>query len=569
MFFDMFTIPIYFYSNLYNYHATLKLIMIRYLIKMSRGFRWRITLSALCGIIRVLTGLGFVALSKRAVDLATGAAEGNLLICVTGLIGAIAIELVCSAVGNRTTDLAESEMRNKIQRRLFRHSLNAEWNGMETYHSGDVLSRITEDSRVAAECLCRTVPTIIIALVQFVGAFIFLCYFSPWLAIALTAILPIFMIAGKVFFRKTKVLTDKIRDIESRLQESMQESLHHRILLITCNYTKRTIENITALLQNRYDFIRKRSNLTVFSRTAVIAGFQSGYLAAFLWGIAGLRNGTITFGMMTAYLQLAGQIQRPMAELARLFPGLIQSHTAFSRLEEIEKVPSEDESTVEETNNNYLPLGIELSNVSFSYRDKGGLIFEKFNYTFQPGSKTAIVGETGAGKSTLLRLILGLLPPIEGDVRLFRLEESKKIDYDVSSITRKDIVYVPQGNSLLSGTIRSNLQIGKYDATDEEMKEALHAAAADFVFDLDLGLDTPCGEHGDGLSEGQAQRIAIARGLLRAGSILLLDEISASLDEPTETLLMQRLSARQSSHTILMITHRPSILPYCDSVLKI
>ncbi len=349
----------------------------------------------------------------------------------------------------------------------------------------------------------------------------------------------------------------------------MQESLHHRILLLTCNYTKKTIENITTLLQNRYTFIRKRSNLTVFSRTTVIAGFQSGYLAAFLWGIAGLRNGTITFGMMTAYLQLAGQIQRPMAELARLFPGLIQSQTAFSRLEEIEGMPSEFEFSGAESDSKRLPLGIELRNVSFSYQEKRENIFEKFNYTFLPGSKTAIMGETGAGKSTLLRLILGLLTPREGEIRLFRIEDGKKMEYTVSAATRKDIVYVPQGNSLLSGTIRSNLQIGKHDASEEEMREALHAAAADFVFDLDLGLDTPCGEHGDGLSEGQAQRIAIARGLLRSGSILLLDEISASLDEPTEMKLMQRLSERYSYKTILMVTHRSSILHFCDSVLKI
>ncbi len=543
--------------------------MIRYLIKMSRGFRWRIAFSAACGVIRVLVGLGFVALSKRAVDIAAGSAEGNIVICVAGLIGAIVIELIFSGIGNRTTDLAETEMRNRIQEHLFAHSLNAEWNGMESFHSGDVLSRITEDSRVAAECLCRSVPTITIALVQFAGAFIFLCYFSPLLAIALTVILPVFMLAGKVFFRKTKRLTDKIRDIESRLQEGMQESLHHRILLLTCNYTKKTIENITALLQDRYNFIRKRSTLTVFSRTVVIAGFQSGYLAAFLWGILGLRNGTITFGMMTAYLQLAGQIQRPMAELARLFPGLIQSHTAFSRIEEIEGMPTEVESSSAEMNGDRLPLGIEIRDVSFSYQDKGETVFDKINYIFPPGSKTAIIGETGAGKSTLLRLILGLLKPREGEINLFRMEDGKKVVFTVSATTRTDIVYVPQGNSLLSGTIRSNLQIGKYDASDEEMREALHAAAADFVFDLDLGLDTPCGEHGDGLSEGQSQRIAIARGFLRDGSILLLDEISASLDEPTETLLMQRLSARQSSHTILMVTHRPSILPYCAATLKI
>lgn len=543
--------------------------MMNYIFNMSRGFRLRIALSSSAGIVRVIVGLAFVALSKRAVDIATGVAVGNIWLCVAALIGALVIELICSAVVNRTMDLAESEMRNKIEERLFHHALNAEWNGREAYHSGDVLSRITEDSRVAAECLCRTVPTIIIALVQFAGAFIFLCYFSPLLAIALTVILPLFIFAGKIFFRKTKTLTRWIRDIESRLQENMQESLHNRILLLTCNYASRALEEISSLLQARYCFIRHRSNLTVFSRTAVIAGFQSGYLAAFLWGIAGLRNGTITFGMMTAYLQLAGQIQRPMAELARLFPGLIQSHTAFSRLEEIDSMAMESQLTDPGLSESDSLLGIEFRNVSFSYPNNGKAVFHNFNHIFTPGSCTAIIGETGAGKSTLLRLILGLLKPQNGEVNLFRIEDGKRVDYPVSTATRREIVYVPQGNSLLSGTIRRNLQIGKIDATEEEMKEALHAAAADFVFDLPLGLDTLCGERGDGLSEGQAQRIAIARGLLRPGAILLLDEISASLDQATETLLMQSLAKKQTSHTILMVTHREVVRQFCDSILSL
>ncbi len=541
--------------------------MIRYIFKMSRGFRLRIAVSASAGIIRVLTGLGFVALSKRAVDIATGAADGNIMMCVAGLIGAVVIELVCSSVGNRTTDMAETAMKNSIQERLFSRVLNSEWNGRETFHSGDVLSRLTEDSRVVAECLCRTVPTVIIALVQFAGAFIFLCYFSPWLAILLSVILPLFILSGKVFFRKTRILTRRIRGIESRLQEKMQESLYHRILLLTSTHVKRTMEGISSLLQARYSVVRRRSNLTVLSRTAVIAGFQSGYLAAFLWGIAGLRNGTISFGMMTAYLQLAGQIQRPLAELARLFPGLIQSHTAFSRLAEIELIPVENQLAEQPACDT--PAGISFSNVSFSYPGNGKAVFDNFSHVFSPGSRTAIIGETGSGKSTLLRLILGLLKPQSGKIELFRIEDGCKKDIPVSTATRSNIVYVPQGNSLLSGTIRRNLLIGNPDATEEEMKDALRAAAADFVFDLKFGLETACGEHGEGLSEGQAQRIAIARGLLRPGAILLLDEISASLDEETEMLLMQRLTERQGTHTILMVTHRASVLPYCDSILRL
>lgn len=544
--------------------------MRRYIFDMSRGFRRRIALSATAGIVRVAVGLCFVALSKRAVDIATGVTDGDITACVACLIGTLVIELICSSIANRTTDLAEADMRNGIQKRLFNKALNAEWNGRETFHSGDVLSRLTEDSRVAAECLCRTVPTVIVAIFQFIGAFIFLCYFSPLLAIILTVILPLFIISGKAFFRKTRDLTRRIRGIESRLQESMQESLHHRILLMACDYTARTLDSISSLLRARYRLIRKRSNLTVFSRTAVIAGFESGYLAAFLWGIAGLRNGSISFGSMTAYLQLAGQIQRPMAELARLFPGLIQSHTAFSRLAQIDGLPAVDKrQTHQKLPADNRPIGISFRNVSFTYPENGKSVFENFSHTFTSGSKTAIVGETGAGKSTLLRLILGILSPQGGEIKLFRMEDGERKCIPGAVSARDHIVYIPQGNSLLSGTIRRNLRIGKPDATDEEMRKALHSAAADFVFDLKAGLDTPCGEHGDGLSEGQAQRIAIARGLLRPGSILLLDEISSSLDESTETLLLQRLAERQSGHTILMVTHRKSVLAYTDFILHL
>lgn len=543
--------------------------MIRFIWGMTSGFRGRITISASAGITRVITGLIFVALSKRAVDLATGDASGNLLLCIAGLVCALMIELIFAAIGNRTTELSEADMKNRLQERLFSHLLSTKWNGNEKYHSGEVLSRLTEDCRVAAECLCRTVPTVLIATVQLVGAFIFLWYFSPLLAITLILILPLFFFAGKVFFRKMKVLTRRIRDIESRLQEKMQESLQHRILLLTCRQTLRTIDAISAIHHSRYSIIRRRANITMYSRTAVIAGFESGYLAAFLWGIHGLYNGSISFGMMTAYLQLAGQIQRPLAELARLLPGLIQSHTAFSRILEIENLPKEEEASESEISDSDTPLGISFRNVSFSYPGKELPVISKFNHFFAPGSNTAIMGETGAGKSTLLRLILALLTPQEGEIEIFSGSGNDANSVPVSAATRGHIVYVPQGNSLLSGTIRYNLRTAKPDASEEEMRAALHDAAADFVFDLKFGLETTCGEHGDGLSEGQAQRIAIARGLLRPGAILLLDEISAALDEETEKQLMQRLSQRTGSHTILFVTHRPGVIPFCDEILRV
>ncbi len=543
--------------------------MIRYIFGLTQGFRGRIAFSASAGIIRVFTGLIFVWLSKRAVDIATGDTKGNLILCVAGLVTSLAIELICSAFCNRTTDLSEADMKNRLQKRLFSRLLTSPWTGKEKYHSGDILSRLTEDSRVASECLCRTIPTVIIALFQLIGAFLFLWCFSPILAIILVVILPAFLILGKFFFKKMRILTKRIRDIESRLQEKMQDSLQYRILLMTYRHTMRTLDAISALHHSRYSVIRRRANITMISRTAVTMGFETGYLSSFLWGINGLYRGTISFGMMTAYLQLAGQIQRPLAELARLLPGLINSHTAFSRLQEIEKMPTEQTEFLSQLSSTDYPAGILIDNISFSYPGNLHPTFKHFSHTFTPGSKTAIMGETGAGKSTLLRLILALICPQTGKIEIFTKYEGKTKYEPVSSATRRDIVYVPQGNSLMSGTIRHNLRIAKPDATEEEMKAALHDAAADFVFDLKYGLETSCGEHGDGLSEGQAQRIAIARGLLSQGTILLLDEISASLDEETEKLLMKRLSQRNNSHTILFVTHRSGVLPFCDDILRL
>ncbi len=543
--------------------------MIRYIILLTRGFRGRIAVSSITGIIRVAIGLLFVALSKTAVDIATGKAEGNLLLYIAALIGVVLIELLCTAIGQHNTEISEASMKNGLQERLFQKVLNTPWSGRETFHSGDMMSRLTEDIRVASESLCRTLPVFIIAIAQLIGAFLFLWHFSKSLALVLIIILPIFMFSGKVFFKKVGKLTQKVREIESRVQGDMQESLQHRVLLMTSLHTRRTLEAIEALNRSRMDVVRKRTRLTVYSRAAIFTGFQTGYLAAFIWGVRGLKNGTVTFGLMTAYLQLAAQIQRPLAELTRMLPGIIQSYTSFSRLHEIELLPEEDEAPDAEKLSNSGPAGIEMENVTYRYPGKERPVLNHFSHTFRPGTKTAILGETGAGKSTLLRLILALIKPEEGDINLFRIDKGEKTVMPMTTATRSQIVYVPQGNSLLSGTIRKNLLLGDPDASEEDMWEALHTAAADFVSELKDGLDTVCGENGDGLSEGQAQRIAIARGLLRKGSILLLDEISASLDEETETLLMKRLQKTHASHTVLLVTHRPAIIPYCDDVLRI
>ena len=293
----------------------------------------------------------------------------------------------------------------------------------------------------------------------------------------------------------------------------------------------------------------RRLRFTVVTRLIMGSAFGLGYLLAFVWGGIGLRNGTITFGVMTSFLQLVGMIQHPILQLLNMVPGIIHATASIDRLEELEK--SEGRRKREDGRGKNTDGGIRFEDVSFRYAKGDREILNHFTHEFKPGTKTAIMGETGIGKTTVFRLILGLIQPTEGKVTV-----------------GGDCCFVPQGNTLMSGTIRYNLQLAKPDATDDELRKVLHVACADFVFDLSEGINTELGERGGGLSEGQAQRIAIARGLLRNGGILLLDEISSSLDEATEQKLFSRLFETFPSTTVLLITHRSVVADLCDEVVR-
>jgi len=293
----------------------------------------------------------------------------------------------------------------------------------------------------------------------------------------------------------------------------------------------------------------RRMRFTVVTRLIMGCAFGLGYLLAFVWGGIGLRNGTITFGVMTSFLQLVGMIQHPILQLLNMVPGVIHATASIDRLCELEQTT---QVPIIMQNVNSSSKGIRFKDVSFRYAKGDRKILSHFTHEFVAGSKTAIMGETGIGKTTLFRLILGFIEPTEGKVEV-----------------GGELCFVPQGNTLMSGTIRYNLQLAKPDATEDELRQVLHTACADFVFDLSEGIDAELGERGSGLSEGQAQRIAIARGLLHGGDILLLDEISSSLDKPTEQELYHRLFTTYPQKTMLFITHRKIVSELCDEVIRL
>ena len=323
----------------------------------------------------------------------------------------------------------------------------------------------------------------------------------------------------------------------------------------------------------------KRTAFSVVSNLIVNFGFALGYLVAFLWAALRMSSGTLSFGGMTAFLQLVNRIQSPARSLTKLVPQFVSVFTAAERLMELEENPLEEQGKPIYMD---VPCGVRLSHVRYAYDDvkevkgdeaehevsmrRAGLapVIDDLSFDFRPGSCTAILGETGAGKTTLVRLILALLSPQEGQVEIYDDRHVRQ----VSPRLRCNFVYVPQGNTLLSGTIRDNLRLGRLDATDEEILEALHDACADFVNELPQGLDTICSEKGGGLSEGQAQRIAIARALLRDRPIMLFDEATSALDPETERQLLQNILGHNDK-TVVFITHRPAVVEYCDQVLEV
>lgn len=536
--------------------------LLRWIWGASRGVRGRIVLCTLIGCVSVACSLVFVLFSKNAIDIATGVREGQLLSYGIGMALLILFEIVLHAVDNWVANRLDVGMRNRFRSRFFGLLLQSEWQGKERYHTGDVLNRIVQDLGSVVSVITNTLPFAVITVIQLVASFGLLYSMDSTLAIVLVLILPFFSLLSRFYVNRMRSMTKAVRESESHIHSVMQESLQHKTIVKTLEQSSGMMSRLAKWQDQLFGEVIVRTRFSILSRGLVSMGFSAGYLTAFLWGVFSIQEGVITFGVMTAFLQLVGRIQRPLADLARMIPTLVSALTSTERLIELEELPKESEGDVVRMEG---VAGVRFSDVSFMYSDGEEEVLTHLNEDFVPGSMTAVLGETGAGKTTLIRLILALVCPSAGRVTLYDANR----EVEVSPQTRSNLVYVPQGNTLFSGTIRDNLLLGRPDATDEELWEVLRVACAEFVLSLPDGLDTACGEQGGGLSEGQAQRIAIARSLLRPGSVLLFDEATSALDPDTERRMLERLTAARNGRTVIFITHRPSVLEYCDRVLRV
>ena len=551
-----------------------------------RGVRLNVALRVAVGTLQVSLGLAMVWLSKRFIDdtIKNGSDQD-----VARMVGLLVLTVVGNVVLRQVyyylTSVATIRQSNALRLSMFGRLFTRKLYSEKELLSGDVTSRFSKDVELVSEVATAKIPQMMVTAIQLLGAFLMLRWFDPRLAWALVLLTPLALVFGKFVSYRLRKMTLKIREGESRIQMHVQEGVENNAVLRSLGSAPWVSERLDSMQRTLHHDVVRQTRFSVISRLAFGGAFGLGYLLAFVWGGLGLRNGTITFGVMTSFLQLVGQIQGPILSILNNAPRLIHATASIDRLQELQGDgsvngaegsskgamgdASDGAKTVPEGSSG---LGVRLENVSFRYATADHDAVRNYTHDFKPGSKTAIMGTTGAGKTTLFRMMLGLVEPREGRVLVYSTDScgsASVFEQPVSANTCDYFVYVPQGNTLMSGTVRYNLQLAKPDATEEELRHVLQVACAEFVFDLPHGLDTELGERGMGLSEGQAQRIAVARGLLRPGSVLLLDEISSALDEPTERTLFQRLFDNFKDKTVILVTHRAAVAELCDGEVRL
>lgn len=536
------------------------------------GIRWNTLVRVVTGITQVLLGLFMIWLSKQFIDVTirTGTTD-DIFRMVVMLVSVVVTGILLRQLYFYMSTLAGTHQSNSIRLRVFSNLFRRQM-FEDQLHSGDVTSRLSKDIDTVANVTTSLLPQFVVTGVQLTGAFLLMYSMDARLAIVLLVLTPLVIAFGKLFAHKLRTMTLDIRQQESVIQMQVQEGMEHNAVLRSLGSEQWVTERLSNQQDQLVSRVLKRTRFTVITRLMLGFTFSLGYLTAFIWGGLQLRSGVITFGVMTSFLQLVGQIQHPILSLLNMMPQFFYATASIDRLEELEdsaRRESEETTSSAPLQTSMFKLqtssspGLSMKDVTFRYATGDRPVLQHFTHDFPPDSKTAIMGQTGIGKTTLFRLMLAFIKPNAGEIELF----DGKQRFPVSKVTRRHFVFVPQGNTLMSGSIRYNLQLAKPEATDDELRQVLHVAMADFVYDLPDGIDTLLGERGIGLSEGQAQRIAIARGLLRPGSILLLDEISSSLDEQTERELFSRLFDYCQHKTMIFITHRPAVSSLCTSTI--
>lgn len=532
----------------------------RWLFSYSRPYLGKIGLVVMLGVLNTVASLAMVQVSKSIIDNATFGNEFVRLLVIYMLLvfGMQALSVVNSLL----TALLTEKFSFGIRKQIYDKIIQSHWMDVKKYHTGDLMTRLTSDAGNIADGIISTIPGIFLLVIELVMVFFTLFQYSRLLAVLALLVAPVAAFTSWLLGRKLKVLQGKVQESEAAYRSFLQESLANLLIVKAFANEEYSVDRLTRLREERFKWVFRRTKMSLFSSTTMSISFQIGYIAAFSYGVFQIANGSITYGTMSVFLALVNRVQAPVLQLAQQIPRIVMILTSAGRVMELQDIPVEEKQPEQIKPEG---IGVRVEGLSFGYTAE--TVLEDTALEIRPGEFVAIIGESGIGKTTLIRLMMSFMSNYRGNITYFnQAGEQEK----ANAGSREFIAYVPQGNTLFSGTIRENIRMGNLEASEEEIFQALRMAAAyDFVMELPEGLDTIIGERGHGLSEGQAQRIAIARAFVRRAPFLILDEATSALDEKTELSVLQGLQELQPKPTCLIITHRRSILTYCDREIRI
>lgn len=543
----------------------------KWMYQYAKRYKVAILLYIILGVVGTGMGLGGSVASKYLIDAVTGVDKRNIGSIVFLIIAMAVLGVVIKAVSSRITAKISVKVNNEIQREVYDKIMTTDWLSMTKFHSGDLLNRLNSDVGTVSNSVLGWVPSLITKLAQFLGALAIILYYDPTMAALALLSAPVMIIFSKMLMTKMRFYNKRTREVSSDVMSFNEESFQNIQSIKSFDliglFSKRLIN-----MQDKYkDVYMDYNKFSIYTSSFMsLVGMMVSY-SCFGWGVYRLWSGAITYGTMTLFLQLSGSLTSTFSALVGLVPSAISATTSAGRLMAFFDLPHEekiddDKVQIMEKRSLKKGLSVELKDVMYNY-DENKVVFEGANVKANPGEIVALVGPSGEGKTTMVRLLLGLVNIKKGTAVV---RDVFGMECNISANTRRFFAYVPQGNTIFSGTIGDNMKMVKEDASDEEIVKALRAACAwDFVKQLPDGLESKVGERGGGFSEGQAQRLSIARALLRRSPILLLDEATSALDVYTEREVLRSIMDMGYARTCIVTTHRPSVLGMCDRVYKI
>lgn len=540
----------------------------KWIFTYSARYKGVIVFYLILGIFSTTLGLVGSVASKYLIDIITGHDTGKLWIIIAVMVGSTVFSLVFGSLLSRINAKISIDINNDIQADIFDKIVDADWLALNNYSNGDILNRFNGDIGTVSGNAISWLPSIVLAIYNFVATFCVILYYDWIMALFAFGTAPLMLLMSRFVIKKQRDYNKKMREMSSEVMAFEVDTFYNfdtiKSFGIAPLYSKklRWWQKKFKDISLKYNLFSIKTNIVMSVMGSIVQFAAFGYCLFRLW-----TNG-ITYGTMTLFLQQKSKLSSAFSSVVSIIPSFLNSSVSAHRIRELVELPREVHIPESSKMDEFSEDGfiVKMENTNFAYKE-GTQVITNSDFIARPGEIVALVGPSGEGKTTMIRLILGLIRPQEGDV-LLEAANGEKVPMNTE--TRHLFAYVPQGNTILSGTIAENMRMVKEDATDEEIIEALKEACAwDFVEKLPDTINTNIGERGRGLSEGQAQRIAIARAVLRNSPILLLDEATSALDVTTERTVLKNIVRQHPNKTCIVTTHRPSVLNLCQRVYRV